>query len=77
MENRMITPAEIGKRLRLLRGIRTRKEVEKATGISQGRLGNYEHGSRVPNDEAKVILSNYYGITVQELFYTNSNNGKS
>ena len=77
MENRMISPAEIGKRLRLLRGIRTRAEVEKATGISQGRLGNYEHGTRVPNDEAKVILSNYYGISVQELFFADSNNETS
>ena len=77
MENRMISPAEIGKRLRLLRGIRTRAEVEKATGISQGRLGNYEHGTRVPNDDAKVILSNYYGISVQELFFADSNNETS
>ena len=77
MENRMISPAEIGKRLRLLRGIRTRAEVEKATCISQGRLGNYEHGTRVPNDEAKVILSNYYGMSVQELFFADSNNETS
>ena len=59
MENRMIDPVTLGKKLRELRGIRTRAVVEKATGISQARLGNYEHGIRIPNDEAKVILSNF------------------
>ena len=77
MENRMINPAAVGKKLRMLRAIRTLKQVENETGISQARLGNYEHGTRVPNDEAKVILSNYYGITVQDLFYTDSNNVSS
>lgn len=77
MENRMIDAVEIGKRLRRLRGILTRKQVQNATGISQGRLGNYEHGTRVPNDEAKVILSNYYGVSIQDLFYTNNNNETS
>lgn len=77
MENRMIDPLSLGKRLRLLRGIRTRVQVEKETGISQARLGNYEHGTRIPNDEAKVILSNYYGMTVQELFYTDNDNETS
>lgn len=74
MENRMIDPIEIGKKLRLLRGIRTRAEVSRETGLSQARLGNYEHGQRVPTDDAKVLLANYYGMSVQNLFYTNSNN---
>lgn len=77
MENRMIDPVALGKRLRVLRGIRTRAQVEKETGISQARLGNYEHGARVPNDQAKVVLSNYYGMTVQDLFYTDNNNETS
>ena len=77
MENRMIDPVQLGKRLRVLRGIRTRAQVEKETGISQVRLGNYEHGTRVPNDQAKVILSNYYGISVQNLFFADNNNETS
>ena len=70
MENRMIDPIQLGKKLRILRGIRTRAEVSRATGLSQSRLGNYEHGLRIPNDEAKLLLANYYGMTVQELFFT-------
>lgn len=74
MENRMIDPVAIGKRLRILRGIRTRANVSRETGLSQARLGNYEHGERIPTDEAKVLLANYYGVTVQELFFTEDNN---
>ena len=74
MENRMIDPVRLGKRLRILRGIRTRAQVEKETGISQARLGNYEHGVRIPTDEAKVILSNFYGVTVQDLCFSDNNN---
>lgn len=77
MENRMIDPVQLGKRLRVLRGIRTRAQVERETGISQARLGNYEHGIRIPNDQAKVILSNFYGMSVQELFYADNNNETS
>lgn len=74
MENRMIDPIQLGKKLRLVRGIRTRAQVSRETGLSQARLGNYEHGTRVPNDEAKILLANYYGMSVQELFYTYKNN---
>ena len=74
MENRIIDPIKLGKKLRLIRGIRTRAEVSRATGLGQARIGNYEHGMRVPNDEAKILLANYYGMTVQELFYTDNNN---
>ena len=74
MENRMIDPAKIGMRLRLLRGIRSRATVARETGMSQSRLGNYEHGVRVPTDDAKVLLANYYGTTVQEIFFADNNN---
>ena len=74
MENRMIDPIQLGKKLRLIRGIRTRAQVSRETGLSQARLGNYEHGARVPNDEAKILLANYYGMSVQELFYTDNYN---
>ena len=74
MENRMISPVKIGMRLRLLRGIRTRAEVSRDTGMSQARLGNYEHGIRVPTDEAKVLLANYYGVSVQDIFFADDNN---
>ena len=59
----------IGKRLRELRGIRTRTGVAKETGIGYSAIANYETGKRIPNDHAKIILASYYGLSVQELFY--------
>lgn len=60
---------EIGRRLKELRGDRTIKEVSDATGINPSTLGMYEIGERVPRDNNKITLANYFGITVQELFY--------
>ena len=74
MKNEIIDPVKLGKRLRLLRGIKTRAEMSRETGLSQARIGNYEHGVRIPNDEAKAILANYFHTTVQKLFYTHDNN---
>lgn len=70
MENRIIDPVRIGERLRLLRGVRSIAAVSKATGMSQARIGNYERGLRMPTDDAKVLLANYYGTSVQKIFFT-------
>ena len=59
----------LGLRLRMLRGDRTLSEVSDATGIGISALGNYELGLRMPRDEAKLALANYYGMSVGELFY--------
>lgn len=59
----------IAERLVAARGERTRQEVASAVGISLSALSMYETGQRVPRDEIKVALANYYGKTVQELFY--------
>lgn len=74
MKNSIVDPAIIGRRLRYLRGIRTRAAVSRETGLSQARLGNYEHGVRVPEDGAKVLLANFYGVSVQEIFFTAEHN---
>ena len=59
----------IAERLVAARGERTRQEVASAVGISLSALSMYETGQRVPRDEIKMALANYYGKTVQELFY--------
>lgn len=59
----------IGRELRRLRGSRTIQEVADATGIDTSTYGMYEIGQRVPRDNNKITLANYFGLTVQELFY--------
>lgn len=69
---------DIGRELRRLRGHRTIQEVSDATGIKPSTLCMYEIGDRIPRDQNKIILAEYYGTTVQALFYaeqiTNSDN---
>lgn len=61
----------MGEKLRSLRkGKRkTVTEVATACGISQSALTMYENGERVPRDEIKVRLADYYKRTVQTIFF--------
>lgn len=71
-----MTAESIGKKLRELRGIRTRRGTAKEMGIGESALNNYESGKRIPNDKAKEIIARYYGLTVGELFYGEKNNAE-
>lgn len=59
----------IAKRLIKLRGNETQDKVARELGISRSTLGMYEQGERVPRDEIKIKIANYYGKTVQEIFF--------
>lgn len=65
----------IAERLIELRGNKSQDEVAKAIGISKSALSMYENGSRVPRDEIKVRLANYYKKSVQHIFF-NKNDTK-
>jgi len=60
---------EIGRKLKSLRGTRTIQEVAAQTGIAPSTLGMYEIGERLPRDNNKIVLADYYGTTVQALFF--------
>ncbi len=60
---------KIGERLIMLRGNKPQSEVAKAVGISSSALSMYECGERIPRDSIKVKLANYYGKTVQSIFF--------
>lgn len=60
---------QIGQRLIKLRGDRTRQEVCSALNLNPSALANYENGYRIPCDEVKIRLANYYHVTIDELFY--------
>ena len=59
----------IGKRLIELRGNRTQEEVARANDISVAAVGMYERGERIPRDEIKIRLANYYNASVQDIFF--------
>lgn len=45
-------------------------EVAENLGITRAAVSQYESGQRIPSDEIKIKLANYYSVTVQELFFT-------
>lgn len=62
-------PKIIGRKLLLLRGNKTRAEVAKCLNISISALQMYENGQRIPKDNIKISIANYYEKTVQEIFF--------
>lgn len=54
------------------RGEKTRREVSEAIGISVSAIAMYENGMRTPRDSIKQKLADYYGLTVQDLFFSHN-----
>ena len=70
MEKQKVDMAEAGRRLRQLRGIRTRSGVARELGISYSALAFYECGQRTPSGPVKKKLADYYGVPVEVIFFT-------
>lgn len=60
----------VAERLVQARGDKRRDEVASAVGISLSAISMYENGERIPRDEIKIRLADYFGCTVQELFFS-------
>lgn len=60
---------DIGKRLKELRGDRNRDKVAEAVGISPSALGMYECNKRIPRDDVKKRLADFYNVSIQQLFF--------
>lgn len=58
-----------GARLKALRGDKSLDEVANATGLTRSAIFMYETEERIPRDENKVALANYFGKSVQEIFF--------
>lgn len=61
--------AELGKKLRDLRGDRPQKDVAEAIGVTTMTISQYERGERIPRDDIKVALAAYFGRPVGEIFF--------
>lgn len=59
----------IGARLLELRGNRSREKVARDLGVSISAISMYENGERIPRDEIKLKIANYYKKSVQEIFF--------
>ena len=44
-------------------------QVAKGCGVTRSAVQMYECGQRVPRDSIKVAMANFFGETVQDLFF--------
>ena len=49
---------------------KTQKEVADAVGVTAMAVCQYEAGTRVPSDQVKIALAEYFGRTVENIFFT-------
>lgn len=59
----------MNEKLRKLRGKIPRKKVAGDLEISLSAYTKYERGERIPKDSIKKKIANYYGVTVQSIFF--------
>ena len=62
----------IGTKLKALRAKKKKSQQQAADDlhITKSSLAMYERGARIPRDEVKIRIAEYYGETVQSLFFT-------
>lgn len=67
----MFDKSLIAKKLTALRQKKqkTQQEVASALGLSVSAIAMYEAGVRVPRDEVKLALAQYYQTTVGYIFF--------
>ena len=56
--------------MRALRGSKSQEEVAREVGITKSSYAMYERDERTPRDEVKVRLAKYFGVSVQDLFFS-------
>jgi transcriptional regulator with XRE-family HTH domain len=59
----------VGNKLRELRGAKSQTEVAKDLNISDSAVSSYENGERMPRPDMMRRIADYYGKTVQEIFF--------
>lgn len=60
---------EIGSRIKILRENRglTQIELAKVLNIGNSTLSQYESGARVPSDDIKITIANYFDVSLDYL----------
>lgn len=69
-EMELLKRQEVGKRMRNLRGEKSLNDVAQALGVTAMAVSNWERGIRTPSDYMKVKIAQYYGVTVESIFFS-------
>lgn len=60
----------VGAKLRALRGQRTQKEIADGLQITKSAWAMYEKDKRMPRDEVKIRIAEFFGESVQAIFFS-------
>lgn len=60
---------KMAKRLKKLRNDKTQAEVAAAVGISSSAYAMYETGQRIPRDDVKIKIAEYFKTSVAYIFF--------
>lgn len=60
-----------GQKMRELRGKRTKEEVAAAVNVTFSSYVKYERDERIPRDEVKIRIANYFNTSVSAIFFAN------
>ena len=58
-----------GQRLKKLRGKKSKREVAQSVGVTEWAYIKYERDERVPRDEVKKRLAEYFKTSVESIFF--------
>jgi transcriptional regulator with XRE-family HTH domain len=61
-------PFPFGKRVRLIRGKRTREDLSEMTGLSAGYIGEIERGEKWPTFHVLMLLAEKLKVSPEEFF---------
>lgn len=60
---------KIAQTLRGLRGKKSREEVAMNCGVTAQAISMYENAIRIPSDDVKIKIADFFKKSVQEIFY--------
>lgn len=71
MEYMDVNANQIGETMKGLREAKgeTIESVANAVRTSSSAIAMYETGKRIPRDEIKIRIADYYGVPVESIFY--------
>lgn len=64
----------VGERLKVLRGTKTLKQVAVDLNVSEMAISLWERGERIPNDDMKIKIAQYYNQSVAHIFFNQNVN---
>lgn len=59
----------IGEKLKELRGEKTQEQVANAVGVTKSAYAMYERDERIPRDEVKKRIADFYHTNVGYIFF--------